>query len=68
MRAAVVECHDLDIEIVQTAIDIDVLDARIGELHVPVGVRQVVLAGPFPNLGVVAIGPAVGTSRPRGER
>src|SRR3989442_1364369 len=59
VSAAVMERHDLDVEMVQTALDVDVLDARVGELHVPVGVRQVMLVGPFPNLRLVAVGPAV---------
>ena len=59
MRAAVVERDDLDIQMVQAAVGIDVLDARIRELHVPIGVGQVVLGCPFSNLGFVAIRPAV---------
>jgi hypothetical protein len=47
MSAAIVERHDLDVQVVQTAINIDVLDARIRELHVSVGVRQIMLARPI---------------------
>ena len=53
------ERHDFDVDVIQAAVDIDILDARIREMHVPVEVRQVVFARPFLNLRLTAIGPAI---------
>jgi hypothetical protein len=37
---------DLNVHVIQAAIDVHVLDARIREVHVPVVVREVVLVRP----------------------
>ena len=59
MRAAIVHGQNLDIHMVQAPVGIDVLDAGIRELHVPIGVGQVVFQCPFSDLGLVAIRPAI---------
>src|SRR5258705_9240669 len=58
--AAVMLGCDLDVDVILTAIGISVLDAAVGKLHVPIGVRQIVFVGPPLDLARIAIRPAVG--------
>ena len=59
MGAAIVRGHNLDIFVPTPAIAVLVLDADIGEVHVPVVVRQLVLPRPPRDLLRLAIRPAV---------
>ena len=59
MRAAIVDREHLEIEVVRATVYALVLDARVGEMQMPVKVREVVLVRPVPNLGLVSIGPAI---------
>src|SRR5690606_16677479 len=59
VSAAVVQRLDLDVERAEVAVPILVLDARIGELHVPILLGQIVLDRPAMNLLMGAIRPAV---------
>ena len=52
--------QDLDILVVVTAVDVLVLDAQIGEVHLAIEVGQVVVIRPVASLVLVTIGPAVG--------
>jgi hypothetical protein len=58
--SAVMLRYDLDVDVIFAAIDISVLDPAIGELHVPIGVRQIVFVGPSLDFASVAIRPSVG--------
>jgi len=54
----------LEILLTRTAIAVLVLDACVGEVHVPVVIRQAVLARPEGNLVRFAVGPAVAVLAP----
>src|SRR5512144_2345977 len=64
VRAAVVVGHDLEVLVTRTAVAVVVLDACVGEVHMPVVVRQVVLARPARNLVRVAVRPTVAVLAP----
>ena len=59
MGAAIVGGHDLDVLVTRPAVAVLVLDTRIGEVHVSVVVRQVVLSRPPRDLLGLAIRPTV---------
>ena len=54
--------YDLDVQVIPMAVWLLIFDARIRKLHMPVGVLQVVVQGPFPltrqrnNSGPASIG------------
>ena len=58
VSAAVVRREQLDVLVMFPAIDL-VLDAVVGEMHLAIEVRQVVLARPVADLVLVAAGSAV---------
>src|SRR5438094_587132 len=53
------ERHHLEVDVVEAAVTVDVLDARIGEMNVSVEVGQLALARPLFDLGKVSIRPTV---------
>src|SRR2546426_8556644 len=59
VRAAVMDGHDLDVHVVPPPGRVLVLDARIREMDVLIEVRQIVLASPFFDFVLVAVGMAV---------
>ena len=59
VRAAVMDGHDLDVHGVPPPGRVLVLDARIREMDVLIEVRQIVLASPFFDFVLVAVGMAV---------
>jgi hypothetical protein len=58
MRAAVVRGDDLDVLVLEAAMNL-VLNAQIGKVNRVVKVRQVMFAGPVFDLVRVAVGPPV---------
>ena len=58
MGAAVVRREQLDVFVAFPPIEL-VLDAIVGEVHLAVEIRQVVLARPVADLGLFPVGPAV---------
>jgi hypothetical protein len=56
---AIVVSHDLDVLVARSAIAVLVLNASVGEVHVLVEVRQVVLACPSCDLFRLSIRSAV---------
>ena len=58
MGTAVVLREHLDVPVMVTAIDV-VLDAKVGEVHAIIEVRQFVVLRPSANLFVVAVRPPV---------
>src|SRR5688572_17828210 len=59
MSTAIVDGLDLEVERPQAAVAVLVLDARVGKLHVPILVRQLVIDGPAMDLLRRSIRPAV---------
>src|SRR5688500_1104291 len=59
MVAAVVLRHDLDVLEADLAVGIFILDSQIGEMHLVVEVRQVVLTRPSRYLGIAPVRTAV---------
>jgi hypothetical protein len=59
MSPAIVDSQHLDVHVVMTAVDVLVFDAHVGEMHLVIEVRKVVLVSPFLDLVRLAIGPAV---------
>jgi hypothetical protein len=62
MSAAVVRCDDLEVLDGTTTIPVQVFDANIWELNVPVLVRQLVRPGPLANFVCGSVGAAVAVS------
>jgi hypothetical protein len=59
MGAAIVDGHDLDVQVIPAAVGILVVDAGIREVHLLVEVRQVVLTSPFLDFVLVTVEVAV---------
>ena len=53
------QSDDLDVDVIETTVTVDVLDACVREMHMPVEVGQVALSRPIRNLRFIAIWPAV---------
>lgn len=59
MRTPVMHGEHLDIHVIHSAVGVLVLDACVRKMHLIIEVRQVVLARPFFDLVLVAVGMAV---------
>ena len=59
MSAAVVQSDDLDVDVIETTVTVDVLDACVREMHMPVEVGQLALSRPIRNLRLNAIWPPI---------
>src|SRR5436190_14288222 len=59
VRTAIVLRRDLDVLVVLATVRVAIFDAEVGEVHLLVKVREVVLGRPFPDLLVGPIRMAV---------
>ena len=50
MSAAVVKRHDFDVDVIETAVLVEILNTCVREMHMPVEVGQLALARPISDL------------------